>query len=53
MRAETNNTQGDFQMDHLRDCIIGQRPEMLPMGECFGGCVCECHKIYEEFISVK
>jgi hypothetical protein len=35
-------------MDHLRDCIIGQRPEMLTVGECFGGCVCECHKLWAD-----
>jgi len=34
--------------DHLRDCIMGVRPEMLPMGECWGECACECHKLYEE-----
>jgi hypothetical protein len=44
--ASANNTQGDFQMDHLRDCIIGVRPEMLPIGECFGNCACECHEIF-------
>ena len=37
-------------MDHLRDCIIGVRPEMLPKGECFGGCACECHEIIRDIL---
>jgi hypothetical protein len=39
--------------DHLRDCIMGVRPEMLPMGECWGECACECHKIYEAVIAAE
>jgi hypothetical protein len=32
--------------EHLRNCIIGQRPELLPAGECFGGCACKCHALW-------
>ena len=35
-------------MNHLIDCIIGVRPEMLTVGECFGGCACECHKLWAD-----
>ena len=35
-------------MDHLIDCIIGVRPEMLTAGECFGGCACECHMLWAD-----
>jgi len=33
-------------MNHLKNCIVGQRPEMLAMGECFGGCACACHQLW-------
>ena len=38
-------------MDHLKDCIIGVRPEMITAGECFGGCACECHALWDGSLS--
>ena len=55
--ASANNTQGDFQMKmfsaihHLRDCIMGQRPELLPLGECWGECACKCHELWAEGVA--
>ena len=49
--ASANNTQGDFQMNHLRDCIMGQRPELLPLGECWGECACKCHELWAEGVA--
>ena len=34
-------------MTHSKNCIIEARPEMAPMGECFGACDCQCHMQYQ------
>ena len=36
---------------HLRDCIMGQRPELLPLGECWGECACKCHELWAEGVA--